>query len=112
MTVPAAACTCLSFADVRRGQLFRDARLVHAIRGSSRQQKVDDVLSVAGFDYSAAMRERGEVWDYDALNSFLARPFEYLPGTKMAIIGISDADERADLMAYMRTLSDTPAPLP
>jgi cytochrome c len=68
--------------------------------------------SVAGFDYSDVMRERGEVWDYDALNSFLARPFEYLPGTKMAIIGIVDVDERANLMAYLRTLSDTPAALP
>jgi len=68
--------------------------------------------TVNGFDYSISMREGGAVWDYDALNSFLARPYEYLPGTKMALMGIIDAEERSNLIAYLRTLSDAPAPLP
>jgi cytochrome c len=70
---------------------------------------------VAGFGYSAALKERngkGEKWGYDQLNGFLENPKKYTPGTTMAFAGVSKPEERADIISYLRGLSDAPAPLP
>ena len=65
-----------------------------------------------GFNFSAAMKGQGGKWTYDALNKFIASPKGYVPGTAMGFAGISKDSERADLIAYLRTLADTPVPLP
>ena len=65
-----------------------------------------------GFNYSSALLEKEGTWTYESLNAFLARPKDYIPGTKMSFAGLKKVSERADLIAYMRTLADTPAPLP
>jgi cytochrome c len=52
------------------------------------------------------------VWDYDHLNNFLAAPKGLVKGTAMGFAGVKKPDERANLIAYLRTLSDSPAPLP
>lgn len=65
-----------------------------------------------GFSYSSAMANHGGDWSYDALNLFLAKPKDYLPGTKMSYAGMRKVQDRADLVAYLRTLSASPAPLP
>lgn len=59
--------------------------------------------SVAGFDYSPAMRRAKIVWNEKTLDTFLRNPLEYLPGTSMVYAGISDAGERADLIAWLKT---------
>lgn len=64
-----------------------------------------------GFNYSQAMSEHGGIWDYEALNSFLAAPKRYMPGTNMTALGIDDPKRRAAAIAYLRTLSDHPRPL-
>ena len=66
----------------------------------------------AGFNFSAAMKAKGGTWTYDDLNKFLANPKGYVPGTAMGFAGITKDSERADVIAYLRTLADTPAPLP
>lgn len=58
--------------------------------------------SVAGFDYSAAMKRSGIVWDAATLDDFLANPRAVVPGTRMTYAGIADAQERADLIAYLK----------
>ncbi|MGI9350972.1 MAG: ankyrin repeat domain-containing protein [Rhizobiaceae bacterium] len=69
--------------------------------------------SIVGFAYSRSMREKGGVWDFEALNNFIANPRGFIPGTKMAAVGgISDPERRAALMVYLRSLSNNPAPLP
>jgi cytochrome c len=70
------------------------------------------LASHAGFNYSAALKGKGGEWSYEALNDFVLNPKGYAPGTIMAFAGIARPDERADLLAYLRTLSDAPAPLP
>ena len=73
------------------------------------------VAAVEGFKYSAAMTalaEGGTVWDYEHLNGFLTAPKKYVSGTKMAFAGMKKPTERADLIAYLRSLADDPAPLP
>ncbi|MCO5732869.1 cytochrome c family protein [Rhizobium sp. SSA_523] len=69
-----------------------------------------------GFSYSAAMKEFSKdgtvVWDYEHLNHFLAAPKAYIPGTAMGFAGLKKDDERANVIAYLRSLAQTPAPLP
>jgi cytochrome c len=65
-----------------------------------------------GFNFSAAMKSKGGTWTYDELNKFLANPRGYIPGTNMTFAGLSRASQRADVIAYLRTLADNPQPLP
>lgn len=74
------------------------------------------IASHEGFSYSGAMREYSEggqkTWTYDELVPFIAAPKAHVPGTAMAFAGIKNPEEEANLIAYLRTLSDNPAPLP
>lgn len=65
-----------------------------------------------GFNFSAALKAKGGNWDYDSLNKFIANPKGAVPGTAMSFAGISKDSERADLIAYLRTLAEAPVPLP
>jgi cytochrome c len=71
-----------------------------------------DVASVEGFSYSSALQGKGGVWDYGSLDAFLTNPKEFAPGTKMAFAGVKKDEERADLIAYLRSITDDPPPLP
>ena len=65
------------------------------------------------FNYSNAFESRAsEQWTYETLDAFLANPQRYIPGTRMSYIGISDPQDRADLIGWLRELSDDPEPLP
>ncbi|GAA3542577.1 c-type cytochrome [Zobellella aerophila] len=59
--------------------------------------------TVPGFDYSAAMRESGLVWDQDTLDAFLAAPMDRVPGTTMTYAGIADPQQRRELIAWLAT---------
>ncbi|HUN97619.1 MAG TPA: cytochrome c family protein [Bradyrhizobium sp.] len=65
-----------------------------------------------GFNFSAAMKAKGGTWTFDDLNKFLTNPKAFIPGTAMGFAGISKDSQRADVIAYLRTLSDNPVPLP
>ncbi|NJM91911.1 MAG: hypothetical protein HC861_03990 [Rhodospirillaceae bacterium] len=65
-----------------------------------------------GPSFSSALKAVGGSWTYHDLNVFLAQPAWSVPGTTMRMQGIHDPQDRADLIAYLRTLSDHPAPLP
>ncbi len=65
-----------------------------------------------GFNYSAAIKGKAGNWTYEELNAWLAKPAAFAPGTRMTFAGIKSADQRADVIAYLRTLSKTPVPLP
>ncbi len=65
-----------------------------------------------GFNFSAAMKAKGGTWTYDDLNKFIASPKGFVPGTAMGFAGIQKDSERADVIAYLRSLAETPAPLP
>ncbi len=68
--------------------------------------------SVAGFDYSSAMKSKGGNWTYDELFKFIKSPGIYVPGTKMSFAGISRSEDRINLIAFLRTNADSPAPIP
>lgn len=70
------------------------------------------VAAADGFSYSKAMAEHGGAWDFATLAAFLADPKGTVPGTKMGFKGVKRAADRADLLLYLRGLSESPAPLP
>ena len=61
--------------------------------------------SVEGYNYSTALEESGIVWDEAILDQYLASPKEVVPGGKMQFIGLRDEEERADVIAYLKSLS-------
>ena len=69
-------------------------------------------IAALDFAYSDALAEKEGAWDYQALDAFLAEPRDWAPGTKMAFAGIREPEERADIILYLRSLSNEPAPLP
>lgn len=67
----------------------------------------------AGFTYSPAIAGmKDKPWSYEELNAFLANPRTYAPGTRMGYAGMASATQRADVIAYLRTLDASPKPLP
>ncbi|KAF0229418.1 MAG: cytochrome [Beijerinckiaceae bacterium] len=68
--------------------------------------------AAAGFKYSAGLPAKGGNWDYAALDEFIANPKAYIAGTTMGFAGVARPDERANIIGYLRSLADTPAPLP
>ena len=74
------------------------------------------VASHAGFAYSAPMKEFAQggsvVWDYEHLDHFLLSPKGLVKGTAMGFAGLKKVEERAALIAYLRSKADSPAPLP
>lgn len=68
--------------------------------------------AVDGFNYSPALAKKEGTWNYESLNIFIVKPRSYVPGTKMVFAGIRKPSDRANLIAYLRSLSDQPKPLP
>lgn len=60
-----------------------------------------------GFEYSAVMRNADFVWTPEALDAWLAQPGRFLPGTRMTFAGVSDKQDRADLIAYLLEATTT-----
>jgi cytochrome c len=59
---------------------------------------------MAGFAYSAALKALGGTWTADDLDTFLTKPSAYAPGTKMTFAGLPDGDQRAAVIAYLKSL--------
>lgn len=67
---------------------------------------------VAGFAYSDALKGKPGNWDFASLSEWLANPKKYAPGTKMTFAGLSNPQDRADVIAFLNAKSDSPLPLP
>jgi cytochrome c len=70
------------------------------------------VAHIADFAYSSGFKDKGGTWDDEKLNILLHKPRAFVQSTKMSFVGLKDAQERADVIAYLHTLSDSPVPLP
>jgi cytochrome c len=58
------------------------------------------------------MKGKGGSWTYDELFKFIKSPGAYIPGTKMSFAGLSKADDRINLIAFLRTNAASPAAIP
>ncbi len=68
--------------------------------------------SIGDFKYSKAMSEFGKSWDFEAMNTFLIKPKDYVKGTKMAYAGLKKGKDRASIILYLNEQGDYPLPLP
>lgn len=111
----------LADADVEKGaRVFKKCRTCHTTESGGKNKVGPNLWNVVnaaragrdGFSYSKALRAKEGSWTYESLNAFLVKPKAYVPGTKMVFAGLRKARDRADVIAYLRGLSDDPAPLP
>jgi cytochrome c len=70
------------------------------------------VAAHEGFNYSDALKKLGGEWTFEKLSDYIENPRAAVPGTKMTFAGINRDKQRADVLAYLRSLSDNPVPLP
>ena len=64
--------------------------------------------SVPDFSYSPAMKKSGIVWNDKTLDRFLAKPLTMVPGSTMTYDGVANPKDRADLIAYLKHVNETP----
>lgn len=111
----------LASADVKKGaEIFKRCLACHTDSKGGPNKIGPNLWNVvnrpraseSGYDYSKAMKEKSGSWTYADLNHFLAKPRGFVPGTKMGFAGLKKVQERADVIAYLRTQADSPAPLP
>lgn len=120
VAMPEPILAMIATADVARGQqLSKACAACHGFEKGSAAKVGPSLwntvnLKVGGhdFSYSEALAKHGGIWSYAELNKFLWSPKKYAPGTKMSYIGIKKPEDRAAVIAWLRTLSDSPAPLP
>jgi cytochrome c len=70
------------------------------------------IASVAGFNYTSALKAKSGTWDFDTLNTWLTKPASFAPGTAMTFAGLPSEKQRADVIDYLDSLSTNPVPLP
>ncbi|MEZ5810512.1 MAG: cytochrome c family protein [Rhizobiaceae bacterium] len=115
----------LASADVGKGQaVFKKCAACHTADNGGANKVGPNLWNIVnrpvasheGFSYSSAMKEHAQggsaVWDYESLSHFLLAPKKFVKGTAMGFAGLKKIDDRANIIAYLRTLSDSPAPLP
>ena len=124
VTMVATAAVAEPLGDAEAGKLvYGDCSGCHQI-GPNAQNKIGPHLndlfgrvaaSVDGFRYSKSFRRAGGgglEWHADTLDAFLENPRSYTSGTRMSYRGLKDPEDRANLIAYLRTFSDSPADIP
>jgi cytochrome c len=114
--------TLLASADATKGQaVFKACAACHDVSKGGPNKVGPNLWGIVGrmhgvhegFTYSEAMAAlKDKPWDYAALNEFLLAPKQAIPGTKMAYGGVKKDADRANLLAYLATLSDAPVPFP
>lgn len=71
------------------------------------------IASHEGYQYSEGAKARAaEAWSFENLNAFITNPKKAVPGTKMGFGGLKNDAKRANLIAYLASLSDAPKPFP
>jgi cytochrome c len=71
-----------------------------------------DIASQEGFNYTPGLKSKEGNWTFEHLDTWLTNPQAFAPGTTMAFPGVPDAKKRADIIAFLRSNSDNPVPLP
>lgn len=105
----------LASANVQAGQQLaaRQCGACHSFNEGGRHAVGPNLYAVMGaphggkdgFSYSAALKGKAGPWTNDQMNAWLAKPSAYAPGTRMAYAGLNAAPQRADVIAYLRSIS-------
>ena len=68
--------------------------------------------SISDYKYSKALIAHGKNWSYEEMNGYLIKPQAHIKGTKMAFAGLKSEKDRASVILYMNSMSDSPLPKP
>lgn len=118
---PAPISAKLAAADTQKGQTVFRGTCVHCHTTTPDTHKLGpslwgivgrDKAALAGERYSETLKAWSGVWTYEDLNTYLYGPTLTTPGVLMEVRGVPDETQRVNLIAYLRTLSDKPLPLP
>ena len=118
---PKDALVILAKADPKRGaKVFAKCKACHTPNKGGKNRVGPNLWNVVGnkmaagtgFNYSSALKGKGGEWTFKNLDAFITSPRKFAKGTKMTFAGIRKATDRAALLVYLRTLSDSPKPLP
>ncbi|MAU41761.1 MAG: cytochrome c family protein [Kordiimonas sp.] len=99
--------------DVAAGQkVYKKCRACHTVDEGGKNKAGPNLhgifgrpaATVEGFRYSKAMIASGLVWDEATLDAYLLKPRAAVPGTKMSFAGLKKPKDRADIIAYLKTL--------
>jgi cytochrome c len=113
--------TVLAKADVAKGQqISQRCQQCHDLSKGGPDKIGPNLWGVVGrarasrssFSYSSAMSSSHAPWTFEALFRYLKSPQAMVPGTKMSFAGLPSAQDRIDLIAWLRTQSDSPVPIP
>jgi cytochrome c len=111
----------LASADVAKGEkVFKKCGSCHTVEEGGPNKigpNLHGILNAekgahGDFSYSSALLEKGGTWGYEDLDLFLTKPSTYIKGTKMSFAGLKKPEDRANLIAYLRTLGKSDVPLP
>ncbi|MFL6746876.1 MAG: c-type cytochrome [Sphingomicrobium sp.] len=111
----------LAKADIAKGQqVFNKCAACHNAEKGGANQLGPNLWGVLGepigqgkgFAFSDALAKKGGNWDWDNLAQWLNSPKAFAPGTKMTFAGLSNPQDRADVIAFLNSHSDAPKPLP
>ncbi len=111
----------LASADIGAGQkAFKKCASCHSTDKGGKNKVGPNLWDIVGnakagkegYKYSGALKGLGGEWTYNDLDDFLANPRGFAKGTKMSFSGVTKEGQRAALIAYLRSLSDQPKPLP
>ncbi len=111
----------MAAADASRGQNdIRKCAICHDFTKDGPDKVGPNLWNVLGgpkahrknYNYSQALASKGGNWTYEEIYHFLNGPRLFIPGTKMTFPGFSKPQDVADVIAYLRTISDSPIPLP
>ena len=111
----------LASADPAKGQqVFNKCTACHNAEKGGANQLGPNLWGVLGepigkghgFAFSPALAEKGGTWTWETLSNWLHSPKSFAPGTKMTFAGISNPQDRANVIAFLNSKSDSPQPLP
>ncbi|HLY07442.1 MAG TPA: c-type cytochrome [Rhizomicrobium sp.] len=113
--------TALAKADVAKGQqISHDCLQCHDLSKGGPDKIGPNLWGIVGrarasrssYSYSSAMSSSHDPWTFEKLFRYLKSPQMVVPGTKMTFAGLPSAQDRIDLIAWLRTQSDSPVPIP
>ncbi len=111
----------LAMGDVEHGKkVFKKCSSCHMITSGGKNMIGPNLWGIIGkesgsvseYNYSKAMAAFGKKWNFEEINGFLIKPSAYVKGTKMAFAGLKNEKDRASVILFMNSKSNSPLPTP